>query len=84
MNANFSADSYAEPASRVSLVHCTTTAGPVSFKLFEKWSPHGYDRALELFWRGFYDGTHFYSRNYSLFLAIHDSLSVTQVYLFNN
>lgn len=63
MNANFSVDSYDEPASRVSLVHCTTTAGPVSFKLFEKWSPHGYDRALELFWRGFYDGTHFYYVN---------------------
>jgi cyclophilin family peptidyl-prolyl cis-trans isomerase len=61
-NSNASSDSYDQPA-RVSLVHCSTTAGPVSFKLFEKWSPNGYDRALELFWRGFYDGSHFYYVN---------------------
>jgi cyclophilin family peptidyl-prolyl cis-trans isomerase len=62
MHTNTSADYYNEP-SRVSLVHCSTTSGPVTFKLFEKWSPNGYDRALELFWRGFYDGSHFYYVN---------------------
>lgn len=26
----------------------------------QKWSPHGYDRAVELFQRHFYDGVHFF------------------------
>ena len=45
---------------RIGIVHCTTTAGPISFKIVEKWSPNGFDRALELFRRGFYDGSHFF------------------------
>lgn len=54
-----SQDYYVSPP-RIGLVHCTTTAGPMSFKIVEKWSPNGFDRALELFERGFYDGSHFF------------------------
>uniref|UniRef100_A0A7S2MZS1 Peptidyl-prolyl cis-trans isomerase n=2 Tax=Helicotheca tamesis TaxID=374047 RepID=A0A7S2MZS1_9STRA len=41
-------------------VRCDTTAGPFSIEMKRKWSPHGYDRAVELFDRGFYDSSHFY------------------------
>lgn len=45
---------------RVAFVHCATTAGPMSFKFIENWSPNGFDRAFKLFERGFYDGSHFF------------------------
>lgn len=54
-----SKDYYVMPP-RIGLVHCTTTAGPMSFKIVEKWSPNGFDRAIELFEKGFYDGSHFF------------------------
>jgi cyclophilin family peptidyl-prolyl cis-trans isomerase len=43
-----------------SLVTCETTKGTVTIKLIRNWSPHGYDRAVELFQRHFYDGVHFF------------------------
>lgn len=42
------------------IVSCGTSAGPIQFQFFRAWSPLGYDRAVELFERGFYDDTHFY------------------------
>lgn len=44
----------------VSLVRCGTSAGPFVMEMHRKWSPHGYDRAVALFERGFYDNTHFF------------------------
>lgn len=51
---------YYDTSQRISLVHCSTTAGPISMKFIERWSPNGFDRALELFWRGYFDGSHFH------------------------
>jgi len=45
---------------QVTLVKCDTTTGLIVMKLQRKWSPIGYDRAVELFSRGFYDDTHFF------------------------
>lgn len=42
------------------LVECGTTAGPFTMLLHKKWSPRGYERAIELFDRGFYDHSHFF------------------------
>jgi len=44
----------------VAIVKCGTTRGPFSMKFYRMWSPHGYDRAVELFERGFYDHSHFF------------------------
>ena len=41
-------------------VHCDTTAGSFSMTFRKSWSPNGYDRAVELFKRGFYDHSHFF------------------------
>ena len=43
-----------------STVTCDTTAGQFTLLLYKKWSPNGYDRAVELFERGFYDNTHLF------------------------
>eukprot|EP00980_Cylindrotheca_fusiformis_P012413 scaffold3046_cov105-Cylindrotheca_fusiformis.AAC.12 len=43
-----------------SIVRCKTTAGTFAMKLNRAWSPNGYDRAVELFERHFYDGSHFF------------------------
>ena len=42
------------------IVNCDTTAGPFAIELHKEWSPIGYDRAVELFERGFYDNSHFF------------------------
>ena len=42
------------------LVRCKTTAGPFTLRLQRVLSPNGYDRAVELFERRFFDGSHFY------------------------
>lgn len=42
------------------VVECTTTAGPITMHLYRAWSPHGYDRATELFERRYYDQSHFF------------------------
>lgn len=42
------------------IVRCGTTKGPLTLELHRRWSPRGYDRAVELFERGFYDRTHFF------------------------
>ena len=44
----------------VAIVECGTTAGPFAIQLRKEWSPLGYERALELFERGFYDHSHFF------------------------
>jgi cyclophilin family peptidyl-prolyl cis-trans isomerase len=44
----------------VSAVRCTTSAGPIAMEFHREWSPNGYDRAIELFERGFYDDSHFF------------------------
>lgn len=41
-------------------VTCDTTAGQFKMVLYKNWSPNGYDRAVELFQRGFYDNSHFF------------------------
>ena len=42
------------------IIECDTTAGPFTMELRRYWSPYGYDRAVELFDRGFYDQSHFF------------------------
>jgi cyclophilin family peptidyl-prolyl cis-trans isomerase len=42
------------------IVRCDTTKGPIVFEFLRHWSPHGYDRAVYLFEKGFYDHTHFF------------------------
>lgn len=42
------------------VVECSTTAGPIVLHLHRAWSPNGYDRASELFERGYYDHSHFF------------------------
>jgi len=42
------------------IVSCETSAGPIKIKLFHEWSPFGYDRAVELFEKGYYDNSHFF------------------------
>mmetsp|Transcript_21658 Transcript_21658/g.30571 ORF Transcript_21658/g.30571 Transcript_21658/m.30571 type:complete len:255 (+) Transcript_21658:76-840(+) len=44
----------------IAIVRCGTSTGPIVLQLHRKWSPNGYDRAVELFRRGFYDNTHFF------------------------
>lgn len=44
----------------VSIIRCDTSSGPFAMKLVESWSPLGYQRATELFRRGYYDNSHFY------------------------
>mgnify|MGYP000041213356 CR=1 FL=1 len=41
-------------------VVCDTTKGEIEMLMTRKWSPHGYDKAVELFERGFYDNSHFF------------------------
>lgn len=42
------------------IIRCGTTKGDVTLRLFRKWSPNGYDRAVRLFEKKFYDDSHFY------------------------
>ena len=42
------------------LVTCDTTVGQFVMMFERDWSPNGYDRAVELFERGFYDHSHFF------------------------
>jgi peptidyl-prolyl cis-trans isomerase A (cyclophilin A) len=42
------------------MVRCGTTKGAFALHLHRQWSPHGYDRAVELFDSGFMDGSHFF------------------------
>lgn len=42
------------------IVLCGTSKGDVMMELHRSWSPIGYDRAVELMERKFYDGSHFY------------------------
>jgi len=42
------------------LVKCGTTKGDFTAKFYRDWSPHGYDRAVTLFQKGFYDHSHFF------------------------
>lgn len=40
--------------------HCGTTAGDFEMIFYREWSPHGYDRVVQLLERGFYDHSHFF------------------------
>ncbi|GKY98975.1 hypothetical protein MPSEU_000853200 [Mayamaea pseudoterrestris] len=42
------------------IVKCGTTKGPITLEFHRQWSPHGYDRAVHLFERGFFDHSHFF------------------------
>eukprot|EP00529_Nitzschia_sp_RCC80_P028153 CAMPEP_0113440066 /NCGR_PEP_ID=MMETSP0014_2-20120614/366_1 /TAXON_ID=2857 /ORGANISM="Nitzschia sp." /LENGTH=269 /DNA_ID=CAMNT_0000330849 /DNA_START=87 /DNA_END=896 /DNA_ORIENTATION=+ /assembly_acc=CAM_ASM_000159 len=42
------------------IVRCETTKGTITMKFIREWSPYGYDRAVELYERNFFDGSHFY------------------------
>ena len=44
----------------VARVECGTTAGDIVLELHRAWSPAGYDRAVHLFARGFFDRSHFF------------------------
>mmetsp|Transcript_19914 Transcript_19914/g.57194 ORF Transcript_19914/g.57194 Transcript_19914/m.57194 type:complete len:280 (+) Transcript_19914:220-1059(+) len=47
-------------SSEEATVTCSTSKGQFKMKFYRKWSPNGYDRAVELFERGFYDQSHFF------------------------
>ena len=47
-------------SSEEATVTCSTSKGEFKMKFFRNWSPLGYDRAVELFERGFYDHSHFF------------------------
>jgi peptidyl-prolyl cis-trans isomerase A (cyclophilin A) len=49
-----------EAADEVSVIKCGTTTGPIVIEMHRKWSPVGYDRAVALFEKGYYDHTHFF------------------------
>lgn len=42
------------------IVSCGTTKGDIELHLIREWSPNGYDRAVELYERHFFDHSHFY------------------------
>jgi peptidyl-prolyl cis-trans isomerase A (cyclophilin A) len=42
------------------IVKCGTTKGDITMKFIREWSPMGYDRAVELYERHFFDGSHFF------------------------
>jgi len=42
------------------IVSCTTTKGEIIMHMHRSWSPNGYDRAVSLFERGYYDSSHFF------------------------
>ena len=44
----------------VSIIRCDTSAGTFTMRLIRRWSPHGYERAIELFRRKYYDFSPFY------------------------
>lgn len=52
--------SEAEQHEEEAFVSCGTTKGPFKAHFIRHWSPHGYDRVVQLFEKGFYDNTHFY------------------------
>ena len=47
-------------SSEEATVTCSTSKGEFKMKFYRKWSPNGYDRAVELFESGFYDQSHFF------------------------
>jgi len=49
-----------EKEEEVARIECGTSAGPIVLELHRPWSPAGYDRAVNLFSRGFYDHSHFF------------------------
>lgn len=58
--ANSVIDSNYGSDDEVATVSCGTTAGDVVLEFHRHWSPAGYDRAVALFERGFYDRSHFF------------------------
>ena len=42
------------------IVSCTTIKGEIVMHMHRSWSPNGYDRAVSLFERGYYDSSHFF------------------------
>jgi peptidyl-prolyl cis-trans isomerase A (cyclophilin A) len=44
----------------IATVSCGTTAGDIVLEFHRHWSPEGYDRAVSLFEKGFYDHSHFF------------------------
>lgn len=53
-------DDYYDEGKETSIISCSTSAGDFKMKLHKDWSPIGYERAVELFDRGFYDNSHFF------------------------
>ena len=49
-----------ENRDETAIVRCGTSKGPIAFEFHREWSPLGYDRAVELFDRGYYDKSHFF------------------------
>lgn len=48
------------PESEEAIIRCGTTKGDITLKLIREWSPNGYDKAVELFERKYYDNSHFF------------------------
>jgi cyclophilin family peptidyl-prolyl cis-trans isomerase len=49
-----------ETGDEVSVIKCGTTTGPIVMEMHREWSPKGYDKAVALFEKGYYDHTHFF------------------------
>jgi cyclophilin family peptidyl-prolyl cis-trans isomerase len=47
-------------ADEISVIKCGTTTGPIVMEMHREWSPNGYDKAVALFEKGYYDHTHFF------------------------
>lgn len=48
------------PDGEETIIRCGTTKGDITLQLIREWSPNGYDRAVELFERHFYDHSHLF------------------------
>jgi cyclophilin family peptidyl-prolyl cis-trans isomerase len=59
-NINAEADKINTKDNEEAVVRCGTTQGDFAMHLRRHWSPHGYDRAIELFDSVFMDGSHFF------------------------
>ncbi|KAL7576617.1 hypothetical protein ACA910_005555 [Epithemia clementina (nom. ined.)] len=42
------------------VIECDTTKGSFQMRFYRAWSPNGYDRAVELYEKGFFDESHFF------------------------
>ena len=42
------------------VVQCGTSTGSITMEFYRDWSPHGYDKVVQLFEVGYYNSSHFF------------------------